>query len=113
MRKFTKFVPMELVLPERYSIKLHLNNDKSSLSVHEFYSEDTPQDIVDKTLEISKAIISSREGFTVRKISDTELLLEVVGSEYIVINSLLGEMDMLRSYLPSVSPVPQPKLLEK
>lgn len=105
MRKVTHLVPIEVILPERYDIHLSLNGELSQLSVHEYYPNDTPAEVISNT---TKTVMKNRNGVkvSVTKVADRELLLEFTGSEADVINALDGEVNLLRKWAAPLKPVP-------
>ena len=96
MRKVSQLVPMELILPERYEIRLCLRDELSELSIHEYYPTDTPLDVLDETIKAFRAIIE-QTGMKAKITSGSsrEILLEMTGSESEVINSLNDEVALL------------------
>lgn len=93
MKTVTIEVPMEVVLPTEYDIVLKLDGDKSSLTVHEHYSQDIPANMVDHTIQLGKSLYPEVE-FT--KVTDYDLELYLNGTEEVIVNALLGEFELLR-----------------
>lgn len=100
MKTVCQLVPIELVLPERYLIRLWLNGELSELSIHEYYGADVPLEALDKTISIGQSLIQfSALPAKISKVSEREILLEVTGNESVVVKSLTGEIDLLRQLM--------------
>ena len=99
MRIVQKLVPMQFVIPDQYHIEVKLSNDQSYLLIDEIYPQDTPEEVLDRTINVAEQIFTGMG--IVQRVSEYRIKLEIHGNEHTIIQSLLGEMDVLRECLSS------------
>lgn len=105
MRKITKMVSMELVVPSEYHIRVRLNGDSSELLFEELYGEDC-KDILNNLLTATVALVKALlpEAIVKRKRNGISLFLQ--GSERQVISFLADEFSAISCPCSSLFSLP-------
>jgi len=94
MRTVHRMIPMNLVVPCRYTIDILLVGDNSTLHIVEKYADDTPESLFAPTISLVSALLPKAK---VERINTTKsIMLSLVGTENEIISFMINEFTAIR-----------------
>ncbi len=110
MRTAHGSIPVIFAMPSEYDIQLKLDGENSVITYRETYGDDTPEEVVKRTVDIIKLLQPS---LNVELLSPRVAVVKFVGSEVSVVNAVGSEFDKLRESvgymvfpIPNSRPIP-------
>jgi hypothetical protein len=93
MKTTTINMAIIVAMPIGYDINIRLCGDQSSLTILETYEDDTPEELIDRTIKVFQNW--NIKGCKVEKLSKTHIKLEFTGQDTTIIQALLQEFNAL------------------
>ncbi len=107
MRTVHRMIPMNLVVPRKYSIEILLEGDISTLHIVEEYAADTPESVFGPTVSLVSALLPKAK---VERMGTTKaILLSMSGTENEIISFMINEFTAIRE--DPVYPLIAPRLV--
>jgi len=105
MRTVHRMIPMNLVVPYKYTIEILLEGDISTLHIVEEYAADTPESLSGPTVSLMSALLPKAKVKVLDNVKGISLSL--TGTETEIINVIIGEFTTIREDpIYPIAPIP-------